>query len=919
MADPYPFGDLLATKLEIPLVGSRIVTRHRLTDVLKAGIKRRLTTVIAPAGYGKTTLLVEWLSEFMMPDWRIVWLTIDSFDNDLCRIWSYIASSIKKIYPRLHFDPQKSFQNYLEKSSIGCLTPLLNAISLTPYQIVVILDDYQWIISESVHQEIRYLLDHQPKNLHLLISSRVTPPFPLSRMRAQRQLVEITAKDLSFTLNEAKNFVSYAMEEEIDQDLASSLVIATEGWIAGLQLITLSLQDQPDRKTFIANLPEENHQIFEFLTEEVLDHQPPELRDFLLKTSILSELSVPLCDAVLERNDSREMLFRIQKANLFISPLDKHRNWYIYHRLFADTLQKYLRNTQKEFVPILHRRACVWLQANGYPDKAVTHSLAIADLEQAAKIIDACALQSVVSFDLDKLTQWLSRFSDELISKRPQLGIYYALSNFLLERFDKVEPKLKTLEKFLEKSREKELKIEDEKLIRWEIAAIRACLNYWQTNSADNRTNFVSLMQNQPESDVYFYGLMLHGLAEVHASHNDLEFAINAYSKGCQFAIDYGLVREFCYSQSELAFVRKMQGQLENSYQDYNKLIDYAVQFGISDDVIAFAKTGQAEIALEQNRMDQADELTQWVIENYDQIKSSPQNWIRQEWLSIRLARYYLSRQDLQNAINYFDKAMTGFRVNRQVVHYISSRLIDLQVKIWSAKGELNSRDLKFEDQIDFLDTFGKSKQAKKTALARYYLALGETRKALGVLDELVKNLNEENLNERLLEALVLKSLAYQTSGDQVQSINSLDQALKIAIPAGYHRVFTDEGDLMKILLKNYQRHLQKEESNSIAPINNFVGKLLSEFEQMNILPSIPLTEIQSTKELVQPMPEAFSYRELEVLKFIAAGKSTKEIAVALMISVNTTKVHIKNIYRKTETHTRSAALHRVMELGVLK
>jgi LuxR family transcriptional regulator, maltose regulon positive regulatory protein len=915
----HPFNDLLVTKLEAPVVRYRIVPRRRLTDVLRTGMERRLTLLVAPTGYGKTTLLVEWLSGILMPDWRIIWLTIDALDNEPLRLWSYVATALKKVYPRLHFDPQRSIQDRTEKSPLESLTPLFNAITQIPYQLVLVLDDYQWITDDRVHAEIRFLLDHQPKNLHLLISSRVKPKFPLSRLRAQRQLVELTAKDLSFNLQEAKNFFSSAMEVEIDPDQAASLLVATEGWIAGLQLVTLSLQGQPDRKSFIANLPEVNQQIFEYLTEEVLDQQTPELRDFLLKTSLLSEFSAPLCDAMLERKDSLEMLNRIQQANLFIVSLDEYRRWFSYHRLFADTLQKYLRDAHPEMIPDLHRRACAWLRENGFPDKAVTHALAFGDLEQAARIIDACAIQAVIAFDLVQLAQWLSRFSDELISKQPRLAIYYALANFLLERFDKVEPKLQALEQILGKSREKKLQIEDEKLIRWEIAAIRVCLNYWQGNSAEIFPNFTTLMQNPPESDVYFSGLMLHNLAEVCAARGDLEAAVDAYSKGCRFAIDYGLLREYCYSKSELAYVRKIQGRLHDADRDYQDLIDYALRFGISDDVVAFAKTGLAEIALEQNQMDLAGELVRWVIDHYDRIETSPLNWIRQEWLFVRLARFYLALQDIPNALSFFEKAIHGFRANRQVVHYLSSQLIDTQVKIWSATGELSSRNLNIEAQLDFLDPTGKSNPARQTALVRYYLAQGEPEKAFDVLNELIPELEEFKMQERLLEVLVIQALACQAAGYHEEAIKSLHQAIQIAVPQGYRRVFTDEGDPMKTLLKQYIQQSLDEELRFQAAERDMVSSLIAEMEQKAVPSAVAAAEMRSTTDLVYPMSEPFSHRELGILKLIADGKSTKEIAVALMISVNTTKVHIKSIYRKTGTHTRTVLLQRVIELGILK
>lgn len=888
-------------------------------------MERRLTLLVAPTGYGKTTLLVEWLSGIMLPDWRMIWLTVDSFDNEPFRLWSYIATAVKKVYPRLRFDPQRAFHNQYEQSPRESLAPLFNAITQIPYQLVLVLDDYQWITEDHVHEEIRYLLDHQPKNLHLLISSRVTPPFPLSRLRTQGQLVELTAKDLSFTLPEAENFFSSAMQVNFDHDQAASMLVATEGWIAGLQLVALSLQGRPDQKSFIASLPGENYQIFEYLTEEVLDQLSPELRDFLLKSSLLSEFSAPLCDAMLERSDSLEMLNRVQQANLFIVSRDEHRRWFSYHRLFADTLQKVLRAANPEIIPDLHRRACAWLQENGYPDKAVSHALAYGDVERAAKIIDACALQAVITFDLVQLAQWLSRFSNDLIKERPQLAIYYALANFLLERFDKVEPKLQALEQILDEPREKEPQVDEERLIRWEIAVMRACLDYWGENSPDSIPNFFGLMRDHPESDTYFRGLMQHNLAEVYAARGNLEAAVDAYSKGCQFAIDYGLLREYCYSQSELTYVRKMQGRLRETSQDYQDMIAYALRIGLSDDVVAFAKTGLAEIALEQNRLEQAGELVGWVIENYDRIETSPLNWIRQEWLFARLARYYLARDDIANTRAFFEKAMSGFRANPQVIHYLSAQLIDLQVSIWRSTGELASPALNIQEQLTFLDPSGKSSEASLTALARCALAQGDPERALAGLESLLPELERCNMRERQIEALVLKSLACQAAERPQQAVQSLRQALRLAYPEGYRRVFTEEGEPMKALLEECARQAldavasDLADASDLAAAANLAFSLISEMEQKS--PPLPAysPEMPTSTNLVIPMPEPFSHRELEILNLIADGKATKEIAAALMISINTAKVHIKSIYRKTGTHTHAALLRRVMELGILK
>lgn len=917
MSDPDFQDDLLATKLVIPLVSQSIVPRRRLTDILKMGMERRLTLVTAPTGYGKTTLLAEWLSGILLQDWRVIWVTIDSYDNEPFRLWSYIAAALRKAYPRLRFDPQRWFRDPSDDSRFVALTQFINAITQIPFQIVLVLDDYQWITAEKVHQEVRFLLDHQPQNLHLLISSRVTPPFPLSRLRAQRQMVEVTAKDLSFTLQEANSYFSSVMKLDIDQDQATALHVATEGWIAGLQLATLSLQGRLDRQSFINSLPlGGNRQIYEYLTEEVLDQQDPEVRDFLLKTSILSEFSAPLCDAMLERSDSREMLNEVLQANLFVVPRDEHQHWYSYHRLFADTLQSYLKDTYPEIIPGLHHKACIWLQENGYPEKAVAHALADGDLEQAAKIIDACAMQAVIGFDLVQLSQWIGRFSDDLIIKRPQLAVYYALANYLLERFDNVEPKLKALEQILGKSRENGLPTEDEAFIRWEIAAIRECVNCYRGNAGSVSTIF-TLIRNAPEKDVYFTGLMLHALGEGHALQGNLSAAIDSYTEGCRYAIDHRLILEYCYSQTELAFVRKMQGKLHDTESDYLNLIDYVYRYSLPCDLAAFGKAGLAEIALEKNQLVEAGEQIRWIIDNFDRIEICPLTWVRPEWLYVRLAKYYLALQDYQNAFTFFERAIHGFRANRQVVPYLSSLLIDTQVKIWSVTGELNAKNFRIQEQLAFLNTLGESNPALLAAQVRYALAQADPEKALSLLTQWIPELEASGMNERLLEAKVLQALAYQATDDCAQALQSLHRALQIALPEGYRRVFTEAGSPMKALLEQYCQQPTNEDQNSEELTVNLATSLISELEQQGNSPTTPLMDTHSATNLVYPISEPLSRRELEIMHYMVEGKSPKEIAVAMSVSVNTLKVHIRSLYRKIGAHSRAALLQRARDLGL--
>lgn len=912
--------DLLSTKLEIPLIGPRLVPRQRLTDMLRSGMERRLTLLVAPTGYGKTTLLAEWLTGIKLPEWRALWVTIDSFDNEPLRLWSYIAAALKKICPRIHFDPNRILQNQTDNKNPEFLIPLINKICQIPHQIMLILDDYQWITNEAVHQEISYLLAHQPKNLHILISSRTQPQLPLSRLRAQSQLVEIGVRDLSFTLPEVNRFFNSVIQLEIGQEQSANLLTTTEGWIAGLQLIGLSLRRQPDHHAFLSSLPQENIQIFEYLTEEVLDQLEPDLRDFLLKISILPEFCAPLCDSMLERSDSEHLLERIQQENLFILPLEKRHHWYSFHRLFADTLRKYLKTTYSADEQIqLHQRASNWLRQNGYPDKAISHALVTGDIESAARILDACALQAVIGFDLGQLSQWIGRFSEDLIRKRPQLGIYYALANFLLERFDGVAPQLEALESMLDQSIEQGVVVEDEALIRWEISALYATLSYWQMQYVDITSNYAPLLQNPPEKDVYFCGLMLHSLAEVNASQGNYLAALESYTRGCQYAVEHSLIKEYCYSQSERTYLLKALGRLEESKIEYEDMLAYVMEHRLSDDVTAFAKAGLAEIYFEQNAMTQAAEQIRWVLENYERVESSPLNWIRTEWLHVRLARYFLAIGDTANAQAFFSKALIGFRANRQVVHYLSAQLIDTQMDIWQVTGELEQGIADFEEKISFLDTLGKAHHASLHAKSRYLLSQNNPAAALEQINMLIPRLEQAELKERLIAALVTKAIVLQSLGQHDAALENLHRAVQYATPIQFCREFIRESSAIKGLLEQL---LALPKQAVICPQPKeaaLIAECLQAIQDQTAAGQTSDGDTKGQHTLVYPIFEPLSQRELEILRLLNQGKLPKEIAVSLNVSLNTTKGHLKSIYRKIGAHSRSALLQRVSDLGILE
>ena len=905
-------GDFLATKLEIPLLGYRIIQRSRLTALLQTGLKRRMTLIVAQAGYGKTTLLVEWLSTIKTADWRIAWVSVDPSDNTPLWFWSYVAASLKKVSSRIHFNPKQMIQHGYDPQDILQLNTLLNEIEHIPHPMCLVLDNYEAIKDENIQRGVGYLIDHQPDNLHLILSSRVVPPIPLARLRIQRQLVEITEKDLSFTLQEANAFLAEVMELDLTAEKVAALLDATEGWIAGLQLAALSMQGRPDFQPMQDHLLDDNRQILAYLTEEVLNQQEPEIRDFLLKTSILTELCAPLCDALLERTDSQDLLARIELGNLFVISLDEHQYWYRYHPLFAEALRVHLTSLHPELVGELHRKACTWLLAHGYPEKAVSHAQAAGDFKKAAEIVDDCAMQAIMDLDLSNVVNWISRFSDDLLRTQPSLGIYYALANFLLGQLELIEPKLQIVERALQESQENQISGEEEKLIRWEMFVMRAVLDCMQGDFNQGIPHVQKLMKNVPKEDGYFFGFMNHWLAETHDSIGDLDAAASEFTRAIQFAHTHALLIGMAQSGCGLARIRKKQGRLLESEQEYQKALGFAQQSGKDLSLIALAQTSLTEIALERMDSRLNDDWVQDIAKHYNQIEASALKWDNLVLLSLRLAKYFLAYQDLDNALLYFRKAMSSLQKPRQPRAYLPLEFIDVQMDIWAATGELQAPERRFEEELRLLNPTGKATVAEQAASARISLARHKPAQALAILEDLEAVTRRTGQGERLIETLILKALAYQANGQKAQALQLIGRALRLARPEGYTRLFVDEGQPMKDLLDEYQSMGQ------VADPGSYLQKLVGAFERRPGTPPLQVQSQPSQTSLITPLLAPLSEREVEVLQMLAAGKSAKEMATNLMISVNTVKTHVKSIYRKLGGHTRNVVFQRADELGFL-
>jgi LuxR family maltose regulon positive regulatory protein len=432
---------LLTTKLYIPSPRPELVPRPRLIERLERGLDRKLTLISAPAGSGKTTLLSECAAKC---GWRVAWLSLDEEDNDATRFWTYLIAALQTVHANLGKEAVQLLQAPQPPPAQTILTPLLNDIATFPDQIVLALDDYHVISSRAIHDGLSFLLEHQPRQLHLALSTRADPLLPLVRLRARGQLTELRANDLRFTSDEAATFLNETMGLGLTRENVAALEDRTEGWIVGLQLAALSMQgrDAERAREFVAAFTGSHHYVLEYLTEEVLQQQPEPVQRFLLETSILDRLCGPLCDAVTERTDSAQVLADLNRRNLFVTPLDVAHYWFRYHHLFADLLNGYLCQSRADDLPILHRRAATWYEENGHAGEAIHHALAAQDYGQASRVVVNHWRRTFHQGWMNTAVYWLESLPPDLVRRSPPLGIAYCWTLFVRGDYGRIPPYL---------------------------------------------------------------------------------------------------------------------------------------------------------------------------------------------------------------------------------------------------------------------------------------------------------------------------------------------------------------------------------------------------------------------------------------------------------------------------------------------
>src|SRR5437588_3798113 len=534
---------ILATKLYLPRLRPNVVSRPRLLERLNEGLHRKLTLIAAPAGFGKTTLVSEWVEGIERPRARTAWLSLDEGDNDPARFLTYLVAALQTIAPTIGEGALGVLQSLQPPPPEAMLTALLNEITTLPDHFVLVLDDYHVIDAKAVDQAFTYLVEHLPPQMHLVIATREDPQLPLARLRARSHLTEVRTADLRFTPFEAAAFLNQVMGLTLSAADIAALEDHTEGWIAGLQLAALSMQGHQDVPGFIRAFAGDHRYIVDYLVEEVLQRQPDAVRSFLLQTSILDRLNGPLCDAVTGQEEGNARLEALERGNFFVVPLDDRRHWYRYHHLFAEVLSAHLRAEQPDQVATLHRRASEWYERHGSAVDAIRHALAAAEFARAAGLVELAVPAMGRNRQEATVLGWLRALPDELVRARPVLSVNYAGALLLTGEFEGVEARLRDAEQWMDtKTDMSELALTssagmvvvDEEEFRGlpgSIAIYRAAIALVLGDVADTMKYSRRPLDLVPEDDHHWPGSAVGFLGLAYWTSGDLEAAHRSYAE----------------------------------------------------------------------------------------------------------------------------------------------------------------------------------------------------------------------------------------------------------------------------------------------------------------------------------------------------------------------------------------------------
>ncbi|MEM8676721.1 MAG: LuxR C-terminal-related transcriptional regulator [Cyanobacteria bacterium P01_G01_bin.67] len=910
------FHNLLETKFFIPSRKSNLVLRDRLNQEMCRGVQHKLTLLSAPPGFGKTTLLAQWIKETEL---KCTWLSLDHQDNDLIRFWQYTICAMQKVQAQLG---NKTLEIISDRHNLDYdyfLTPLIAELSTITNDIVLILDDYHSIQTTTIHQSLKFLLEYLPPYLHLIIASRSDLPFPLARLRARGEMTELRAKELRFTMSETQDFAQEVMHLDLSLLQIKALQAKAEGWIAGLQMAGLSLQKSTQKDVWINSLQGNQRYIADYLIEEILEQQPNELKAFLIKTSILERMCGSLCDTVLQIDNSTEILTNIERINLFIVSLDENCHWYRYHHLFRELLLHNLQKREPQQIPRCHLRAAKWYREQNLIDEAFNHALLAQEWEFGADLIEQEACQLIVDADINTLLDRLQALPNQIICDRPWLCVYYAWSLWFAlgdikgakqyladaEQAAKISPLPETKASWTNHPLSSEVK---------EFWANIAVLNSYLSHEQDVKTAIdlaESALKIVPQYNYWLRSLVLtnlgfsyylgdrfkqaeQALIKATQASTDCQQATKVESKFINRTVD-SAVSSLCLR----AELNNLHGEPEIAIALCQSALEIVTRRHWTENVGGIlAQAVMGKLLWQQNKLESATyHLTQG-NDRSSSIKTSGFTTIRHLYLAL----IYQAQGDFTTA---WESVATAEQIERSRQQGFSFEFptflaLDLvKVRLWLAQGNIDkavawiqSQELSINDKLTY------DLEPSYITLARILIIQEKWQQALYLLQRLEKFTESSQRISRLIEVLILQTIVYQAQNRIDLALKQLERLFSLSHPQFYLRYWLDAAPSMSQLLNCAAKE-------SIYP--SYIKYLQSNLGEIKSEPK--------TQDLINPLSD----RELEILHHIAMGMSNKEISQKLFISLATVKWHSSNIYGKLSVKNRNQAVVEARKLNILR
>lgn len=919
---------LLSTKLYCPPASNNLVPRPRLHALLDDGIRSgsKLILVAAPAGFGKTTLIADWLQGHLdggrrdqtasVNPFRVAWVSLDDSDNDAKMFWTYVIAALDGLQPGIGEQTLSLLRGTNDVPIESILVALINQLAALPETLVLVLDDYHLIENEDIHPVVGYLIEHLPPQMHLVINSRSDPPFSLARLRGYGQLTEVREDDLRFTAEEASTFLNQMMGLSLSPEHIDVLGTRTEGWITGLQLAALSVQrrDPSEIQAFVDAFTGQHTYIIDYLAEEVFYDQSPETQEFLLLTSVLNRLHGALCDALTGGENGQATLEALHQANLFIVPLDNERQWYRYHQLFTEFLRTQFNRIYPDRAPELHRRAALWYKAEGRGHRAIRHALKAQDYELAADLLEEIARPMWQSGEIRRVRNWLEALPRNIVQSRVELCLVFAWLLAIDNQLTAVEPLLTAMQVHVQAC-------ENTASLEGETKAIRAYVATKQHRNVEAIGLLHQARDTLPISNEHIHGIVLYLLGMAHRQREDYTAAVTAYTAAIDVNLKSGNALLCLNSLSSLVGIQVTQGQLRQAIRTYEQALQFATQQSKQSEwgrELLLSRTsnlyrGMGTLLGEWNQLDEAVEHLKRAI----RLAQESKEWWLLEQSQLALVRVKQAQGDIDSALEAMSQAertalkiedpvfFTRFKARRAWA-WLTMGDTEPAVK-WAEASGLHPSDIQ---QADWPNQVA-DKEREYLTLAWVGIIQGRA-EVLPLLDQLVESSRNRERKWHLLESLVLKAMAMYTQGQRTEALEPLQQALELAEPEGFVRLFVDKGPVVVSLLRDAG-------TQNITP--DYVARLIAAFPDTAIPNGMPeAMQVQNLISASIPLTtmDPLSPREFEVLYLIAAGLSNREISEELVITEGTVKGHVHKIYRKLDAHSRTQAVAKAREYRLI-